>query len=104
MIGVKPIGANQTELNIGSGVQILISYQTPVAAFVSGRGYLRTTGNTRTTSKHISQWIGDKKRGEVVSEDEIKALMSGGASPNATKRKAIPAPTGRVIKLREAVV
>lgn len=102
MIGAKSLGANQTEINLGSGVTVFVSYQTPVAAFVSGRGYLRTTGNTRTTSKHITQWIGDKKTGEVVSEDEIKALMSGGASPQATKRKAIPAPTGRVIKLKEA--
>jgi len=102
MIGAKSIGANQTEINLGSGVSVLVSYQTPVAAFVSGRGFLRTTGNTRTTSKHISQWIGDKKRGEVVSEDEIKALMSGGDSPKATGRKADPLPTGRVIKLKEA--
>lgn len=101
MIGAKSIGANQTVISLGGGVEVFVSYQTPVAAFVSGRGYLRTKGWSNTTMRHISQWIGDKKRGEVVDEDEIKALMSGGASPNATKRKAIPAPTGRIIKLKE---
>lgn len=101
MIGAKSIGPNQTEVSLGSGVTILVSYQTPVAAFISGRGFLRTTGWSRTTAKHINAWIGDKKRGEVVSEDEIKALMSGGPNPQATKRKATPAPTGRVIKIEE---
>jgi hypothetical protein len=101
MIGARSIGANQTEITLGSGVTVLVSYQTPVAAFISGRGYLRTTGWRQTTSRHINQWIGDKKRGEVVSDDEITALMSGGPNPSTTKRKADPAPTGRVINLRE---
>jgi hypothetical protein len=102
MIGAKSLGANQTEIHLGSGVTVFVSYQTPVAAFVSGRGWLRTKGWSNTTMKHITQWLGDKETVEVVSEDEIKALMSGGASPNATKRKVIPVPTGRVIKLKEA--
>ena len=54
---VKSLGANKTELEIGNCV-ILFSYKTPVAAFISGQGYFRTeTKWSKTTSKHINQWL-----------------------------------------------
>lgn len=53
-----PIAANQTELEIGKGVVVFFSYKTPVAAFIPGTGYLRTNHKwSRTTSKHINQWL-----------------------------------------------
>ena len=33
---VKNIGSNQTEVTTADGVQVLISYETPVAARVAG--------------------------------------------------------------------
>ena len=53
-----PIAANQTELSLDKGVVVFFSYQTPVAAFIPGTGYLRTSQKwSRTTSKHINQWL-----------------------------------------------
>ena len=55
---LTPIAANQTELEIGKGVVVLFSYKTPVAAFIPGTGYLRSNHKwSRTTSKHINQWL-----------------------------------------------
>lgn len=55
---LTPIAANQTELEIGTGVVVFFSYRTPVAAFIPGTGYLRTNHKwSRTTSKHINQWL-----------------------------------------------
>ena len=55
---LTPISANQTELEIGKGVVVFFSYRTPVAAFIPGTGYLRSNHKwSRTTSKHINQWL-----------------------------------------------
>ncbi len=51
---LNPIGSNQTEIEREDGAIILYSYQTPVAAFVPGKGALCTSQKySRTTSKHI---------------------------------------------------
>lgn len=58
MAKVRNIGSNQTLIDRDDGTQILVSYATPVAAFLPGQGYLRTEQkHSRTTSKHINQWI-----------------------------------------------
>lgn len=62
---LKPLGSNQTTIELADGTVILFSYETPVAAFVPGQGYYRTEQHfSRTTSKHITQWL----RGQL-SED-----------------------------------
>lgn len=51
-------GANQTVITIGNN-EIFFSYDTPVAAFVSGIGYVKTEQKfSATTSKHINSWAG----------------------------------------------
>jgi hypothetical protein len=51
--------ANQTILTLNNGTEVFISYQTPVAAFVPGTGFLRTEEKfSATTSKHITQYAG----------------------------------------------
>jgi len=40
---LKPAGSNQTEIERENGTTILYSYQTPVAAFVPGKGALCTS-------------------------------------------------------------
>lgn len=58
---VKNIGANKTVIELENGNQVFISYETPVAAFISGRGYIKTDKSwSVTTSKHITQWAGMK--------------------------------------------
>lgn len=55
---LKALGANQTLLDLDGGRQVFFSYNTPVAAFIPGEGYLRTSQKwSRTTSKHINAWI-----------------------------------------------
>jgi hypothetical protein len=55
---IKKIGQQSTaELNYDNGAQILRSYNTHVAAYVPGLGWMETTTKySRTTSRHISDW------------------------------------------------
>lgn len=58
MIKLKTIGPNQTELNFDDGLVVFFSYETPVAAFISGRGYIRSEEKySKTTTKHVNQWL-----------------------------------------------
>lgn len=67
---LKPLAANQTELAIG-GTLILFSYRTPVAAFVPGTGFVRTEELwSRTTSKHITQWLRAHGAGHVETRPQ----------------------------------
>jgi hypothetical protein len=51
---INQVGSNQTEIE-RDGLTILVSYSTPVAAFVSGRGAVcDETKHSRTTSRHVS--------------------------------------------------
>ena len=60
----------------GDGTHVLVSYSTPVAAFVPGRGYLRTDRRfSRTTNRHVSEWTG--KRATTVPHAEILAIAEG---------------------------
>jgi hypothetical protein len=76
---IRNIGSNQTEVTQTNGTRILVSYETPVAAYVPGIGYLRTTEHqdgrpTVTTTKHIRNWI-DGASSQTVTQAEIEALM-----------------------------
>lgn len=58
---LQTLGANKTVLSLDSGVEVFFSYNTPVAAFISGRGYVKTDKLwSATTAKHITQWAGKK--------------------------------------------
>lgn len=71
---INVIGANQTLVHLPVGT-ILFSYETPVAAYVSGRGYVRTAEKfSKTTSKHINQWL-DGANAEVVPQVMIEDLV-----------------------------
>ena len=59
---LTPIASNMTEVET-SEARILFSYRTPVAAYVFGRGYVRTDKYWAvTTSRHINKWIGSTDR------------------------------------------
>ena len=54
---LTPIASNMTEVET-SEARILFSYRTPVAAYVFGRGYVRTEKWwSVTTSRHINKWL-----------------------------------------------
>ena len=59
---LQPIASNQTQLTLACGTRIFFSYQTPVAAYVIGQGFMRTEQYySKTTSKHINAWLGGAK-------------------------------------------
>lgn len=61
---LQKLGASVTLISV-EGVSVLFSYETPVAAFIEGKGYVRTAKDwSRTTNKHITQWAGMKVEAE----------------------------------------
>ena len=59
---LTPIASNMTEVETKEA-RILFSYKTPVAAYVFGRGYVKTDKFwSVTTSRHINKWIGTGSR------------------------------------------
>ena len=54
---LTPIAANQTEIETDNA-RVFFSYKTPVAAYVFGKGYVRTEQYwSVTTSRHINKWL-----------------------------------------------
>ena len=53
---IKPLGSNKTELTFGN-VQVLFSYETPVACWMNGEYFKTDKKWSRTTSKHINSWV-----------------------------------------------
>jgi len=54
---IKKLGASKTLLQFPDK-EIFISYETPVAARLKNGDYIRTSTNwSRTTQKHITQWL-----------------------------------------------
>ena len=53
---LTPIGSNQTEIETDNA-RVLFSYRTPVAAYIFGEGFVKTsTWYSTTTSRHINKW------------------------------------------------
>lgn len=76
---LNPVGPNQTEVELASGVTVFFSYKTPVAAHIPGRGYVRTDKHySQTTTRHINQWLLSKQvtinEVETVPQSEIEPL------------------------------
>jgi hypothetical protein len=57
---ITPIASNQTQVTLADGTEVLFSYQTPVAARVPGKGWIRSaTKYSSTTTKHVNRWLLD---------------------------------------------
>ena len=57
-MNIKSIAANQTEVVLANGTTVFVSYKTPVACHVPGKGFFKTAQKwSVTTSKHITQFI-----------------------------------------------
>ena len=73
---INPIGSNQTELIFDDGVKVLFSYETPVAAYVPERGYLKTSKKwSQTTSRHVNKWC-PTKNVLVVPQKDLSAIQT----------------------------
>ena len=71
---IKKLGASKTLLKF-SDKEIFISYETPVAAKLPNGDYIRTNTNwSRTTQKHISQWLSGIKA-ENVDQSVLDNLL-----------------------------
>ena len=80
-MNLTPIKANMTELSI-NGLTILFSYKTPVAYIDHNVGIVYTTNKywSKTTSRHINQWIKlndiDEELIMGTNQDKINSLVS----------------------------
>jgi hypothetical protein len=71
---LSKLGPNTTELDLANGTTVLFSYKTAVAAYVVGRGLLKTSKHySKTTSKHLGQWL-EGRDAEEVDQSELDAL------------------------------
>lgn len=71
---LNPIGSNRTVLSLDNGTEVFFSYKTPVAAFVPGKGYVRTDRKwSVTTSKHINAWLNGPA--ETVPQAYLDSLV-----------------------------
>ena len=74
LMQLTPIASNMTEVET-SKARVLFSYRTPVAAYVFGRGYVRTeTKWSVTTSRHINKWL-DGVTAEKVAQTYLDKLV-----------------------------
>ena len=76
---VQQIGSNMTEVQLADGTCVLISYTTPVAALVPGKGWIRTAHKwSATTTKHINKWLARNCGGTVqdVPQWEVDQLLA----------------------------
>ena len=57
-MNLTPIAANQTEVET-KNARVFFSYRTPVAAYIFGEGFVKTsTWYSTTTTRHLNKWIG----------------------------------------------
>ena len=82
---LNPIGPNCTELEYPNGTRVLFSYKTAVAAYVVGRGLLRTSKKySATTSRHVSKWLDGRNAIEVPPIELELILSTGGGTERVT--------------------
>ena len=57
-MNLTPIAANQTEVET-KNARVFFSYRTPVAAYIFGEGFVKTsTWYSTTTTRHLNKWSG----------------------------------------------
>ena len=74
---IKKLGPNMTELQYSDGRRVLVSYETPCAAFTprtEAGNEIRLSAwwksnrfHSRTTSAHVSQWLKENGAQDVVA-------------------------------------
>ena len=66
---LKQLGPNRTQLTYSDGLEVLWSYETPVAAKLADGTYVKTSTKwSATTSRHINQWLDGVNAVEVPQE------------------------------------
>jgi hypothetical protein len=73
---MKTKSANVSEVHLEDGRVVLLSYGTPVAVFIPGRGYLRSIERwSSTTSQHVTDFAG-RRNCPDVSISEFVTLIA----------------------------
>lgn len=70
-------GANVVEIVANDGTRVLFSYDQPVAAFTPDFGVWVKTARfwSRTTSKHVAEWLAENKAdAREVTQEEINKI------------------------------
>jgi hypothetical protein len=70
----KKIGSNMYQESI-NGVEVLYSYETPVACKACGLEYRTEVKYSQTTTKHINKWLNGK--GEEKPQSYFDQLVRG---------------------------
>ena len=70
---LSPIGSNMTEVETDNA-RVLFSYRTPVAAYIFGEGFVKTsTWYSTTTSRHINKW--GARDGKEIPQSRLDSLV-----------------------------
>ena len=73
---IRQLGSNQTLLITSEGEEFFFSYQTCVAGYTPGEGYFKTsTKFSRTTSKHINQYL-EGVNATIVEQSDIETALT----------------------------
>ena len=74
---LKKIAANQTQIDLSSGTQVLFSYETPVAARMADGRINRTCKKySATTTKHLNKWLGGLQNVEECYPSFLEELLT----------------------------
>lgn len=77
LIPVKPNGRDPVVLEYRDGTRLLFSYETPVAAYVPGKGFIVTQANvSATTARRIKDWVGSASFRDVDQADIFAVITS----------------------------
>lgn len=76
-ISTKILSPNHVQVHLGSKVTVLFSYRTPVAALVDDKYYRSDQKYSRTTSKHVREWLSGVHPDHIedVSEEFLELLI-----------------------------
>lgn len=75
---LEQLNENTALVTFACGTKVLFSYETAVAAYCPGQGYLRTkTWHSGTTTGHINQWT-DADLTVEVDQGVIDNLVKSG--------------------------
>jgi hypothetical protein len=75
----QSIGSNQAQISLADGTEVLFSYETPVAALVPGKGWIRTAfKHSATTTRHTNAWLAKHCGGtvQVVPQWDLDQLVA----------------------------
>jgi hypothetical protein len=84
---ITQLGGNRMTIELANAT-VFFSYNTPVAAFVQGQGFLRCSERySVTTTKHINKWLSQESSSMLtpcvafaVPQQEIAALLTKGGA------------------------